>query len=524
MKKSRTKFRRSKRIRVAIDCRSDFGTGRHHLLDYLKGVLTRRVLREVAKLGRKHSIPVISAPKDAEPEKYARASVLLPNFREFTRLVHHRKNGNGNGWIDSAALSLIEKPEFDALLVTRGKEGMTLFERTSGALSRQDIPSVSQAVFDVTGAGDTSIAVFALCLAAGATRTRAAQLANVAAGIVVSKRGTALVGPSELLERTCEVAENLNTEVRALPGDRRPQRPAGEKCEPCAAIKVEILAIAPVRGEEDFLRRDVSARSPIQNGSRGALRSVLRFNSDPTVLYALAFGALNNVLVPMFVEAKAHGNREEIVLLWNCMIVTAVGGLALLVMFYYPVLLAFPLLFRRLAWLDSHQVASIFLAFSLYQIVFIAVATKNCFLFAWGPAVLAQTGVLCGWMVSLALLSRFHGSENLARIPLCLLAGNVIALFFPNLGPETFFYRPGLLKLHTVSVVSRTVPITAGTSVGWLEPAIDGVIASTMKQGSLTIYYFFGRVMFYIATAIFSGYIQPVSKYLSELAGEGALA
>lgn len=183
--------------------------------DYLKGVLTRRVLREVAKLGRKHSIPVISAPKDAEPEKYARASVLLPNFREFTRLVHHRKNGNGNGWIDSAALSLIEEHEFDALLVTRGKEGMTLFERTSGALSRQDIPSVSQAVFDVTGAGDTSIAVFALCLAAGATRTRAAQLANVAAGIVVSKRGTALVGPSELLERTCEVAENLNTEVRA---------------------------------------------------------------------------------------------------------------------------------------------------------------------------------------------------------------------------------------------------------------------------------------------------------------------
>lgn len=241
----------------------------------------------------------------------------------------------------------------------------------------------------------------------------------------------------------------------------------------------------------------------------------------PSVLYALAFGALNNVLVPMFVEAKAHGNREEIVLLWNCMIVTAVGGLALLVMFYYPVLLAFPLLFRRLAWLDSHQVASIFLAFSLYQIVFIAVATKNCFLFARGRPVLAQTGVLCGWMVSLALLSRFHGSENLARIPLCLLAGNVIALFFPNLGPETFFYRPGLLKLHTVSVVSRTVPITAGTSVGWLEPAIDGVIASTMKQGSLTIYYFFGRVMFYIATAIFSGYIQPVSKYLSELAGEG---
>jgi rfaE bifunctional protein kinase chain/domain len=169
--------------------------------DYLKGVLTRRVLQEVAQLGRRFQVPVITAPKDAEPDKYARASVLLPNFREFGRLVHHRKNGNGNGWIDPAALSLIEQYEFDALLVTRGKEGMTLFERVSGELSREDIPAVSQAVFDVTGAGDTSIAVFALCLAAGATRSQAAQLANVAAGIVVGKRSTACVSVTELLER-----------------------------------------------------------------------------------------------------------------------------------------------------------------------------------------------------------------------------------------------------------------------------------------------------------------------------------
>jgi rfaE bifunctional protein kinase chain/domain len=183
--------------------------------DYLKGVLTPRVLREVAELGRKFQVPVITAPKDAYPEKYARASVLLPNFREFSRLVNHRKNGNGNGWIDPAALSLIEQHEFDALLVTRGKEGMTLFEKASSALSREDIPAVSQAVFDVTGAGDTSIAVFALCLAAGATRSQAAQLANVAAGIVVSKRGTALVKQTELLERMCEVVEGSCTPVHA---------------------------------------------------------------------------------------------------------------------------------------------------------------------------------------------------------------------------------------------------------------------------------------------------------------------
>jgi rfaE bifunctional protein kinase chain/domain len=183
--------------------------------DYLKGVLTRRVLQEVAQLGRRFQVPVITAPKDAEPDKYARASVLLPNFREFSRLVHHRKNGNGNVWIDPAALSLIEQHEFDALLVTRGKEGMSLFERISGKVSREDIPAVSQAVFDVTGAGDTSIAVFALCLAAGATRSHAAQLANLAAGIGVGKRGTACVTPDEILQRVVDVGSGLSLETHA---------------------------------------------------------------------------------------------------------------------------------------------------------------------------------------------------------------------------------------------------------------------------------------------------------------------
>jgi rfaE bifunctional protein kinase chain/domain len=183
--------------------------------DYLKGVLTRRVLREVAELGRRFSIPVITAPKDADPAKYARASVLLPNFREFARLANHQKSSNGNGWIEPAARSLIEHHQFDALLVTRGKEGMTLFEKVKGALSREDISAISQAVFDVTGAGDTSLAVFSLCLAAGATRVQAAQMANVAAGIVVGKHGTADVPQAELLARMLEVGENINAVVHA---------------------------------------------------------------------------------------------------------------------------------------------------------------------------------------------------------------------------------------------------------------------------------------------------------------------
>ena len=92
---------------------------------------------------------------------------------------------------------------------------MSLFERVSGELLREDIPAVSQAVFDVTGAGDTSLAVFALSLAAGATRSQAARLANVAAGVAVSKRGTACVTPEEILQRILDVSSGLSLETHA---------------------------------------------------------------------------------------------------------------------------------------------------------------------------------------------------------------------------------------------------------------------------------------------------------------------
>jgi rfaE bifunctional protein kinase chain/domain len=177
--------------------------------DYLKGVLTRRVLQETASVAREYGIPLVTAPKDTSAEKYAGASVLMPNLREFARLAGHRMNGNGTAWIDQAAWSLSESHEFSTFLVTRGSEGMTLFERENGNLRRQDISSFTRGVYDVTGAGDTALAAFALGLAAGATLTQAAQLANVAAGIVVGKRGTTCATAEEILERVGE--ERLKT-------------------------------------------------------------------------------------------------------------------------------------------------------------------------------------------------------------------------------------------------------------------------------------------------------------------------
>jgi rfaE bifunctional protein kinase chain/domain len=169
--------------------------------DYLKGVLTKRILQETAAIAREHGIPLVTAPKDASAGKYAGASVLMPNLREFARLAGHQINGNPAAWIDRAAWSLSEQHNFSTLLVTRGSDGMTLFERENGNLRRQDISCFTRGVYDVTGAGDTALGVFALGLAAGATRGQAAQLANVAAGIVVGKRGTTCATVEEILER-----------------------------------------------------------------------------------------------------------------------------------------------------------------------------------------------------------------------------------------------------------------------------------------------------------------------------------
>jgi D-beta-D-heptose 7-phosphate kinase/D-beta-D-heptose 1-phosphate adenosyltransferase len=167
--------------------------------DYLKGVLTERVLRETAALASRKGIPLITAPKDIRPEKYSGASVLMPNLHEFARLARHPQDDDVT-WIEAAASRLLDGHGFSALLVTRGRDGMTLFERENGSLRRDDIISLTRNVYDVTGAGDTALSVFALAIAAGASRSHAAYLANVAAGIVVGKRGTAYVMAEDILD------------------------------------------------------------------------------------------------------------------------------------------------------------------------------------------------------------------------------------------------------------------------------------------------------------------------------------
>lgn len=164
--------------------------------DYRKGVLSDSVLAAVFEAARKRGIRSMVAPKESNAEKYRGANILMPNARELMQLSANKSNVQVS--LEEAALTLIEKLLLESLVVTRGSEGMSLFEKTSRGVSRVDIPTTARSVYDVTGAGDTAIAAFAAAVASGASFGAAAELANVTAGIKVGKRGTASVSIEEI--------------------------------------------------------------------------------------------------------------------------------------------------------------------------------------------------------------------------------------------------------------------------------------------------------------------------------------
>jgi len=159
------------------------------LSDYGKGGLTH--IAEMIRIARAAAKPVLVDPKGDEWGKYAGATVITPNRSELREVVGR--------W--SSEEELITKSQklradlgLEALLVTRSEEGMTLF--ADGETHHQ--AAKAREVFDVSGAGDTVIATLAVMIAAGADWAEAIRVANVAAGIVVGKLGTAVVTRQEL--------------------------------------------------------------------------------------------------------------------------------------------------------------------------------------------------------------------------------------------------------------------------------------------------------------------------------------
>jgi len=163
--------------------------------DYAKGIINDQVMDHLRATvaARSRRIPIIVDPKPARPERFRDASVITPNHHEAAKM-------SGIEIVDEATLevagrSLQKNLNSDAVLITRGEAGMTLFERDLPMLT---IPTVAKDVFDVTGAGDTVIATLALGLTGGLSYAEAADLANHAAGIVVGKLGTATASAQEL--------------------------------------------------------------------------------------------------------------------------------------------------------------------------------------------------------------------------------------------------------------------------------------------------------------------------------------
>ena len=159
------------------------------LSDYGKGGLTH--ISEMIRLARAAGKPVLVDPKGDDYAKYAGATVITPNRSELREVVGRWSSEDE---LFAKSQKLRAELNLEALLVTRSEEGMTLF---AGNETHHQ-PAQAREVFDVSGAGDTVIATLAVMLAAGADWDEAIRTANVAAGIVVGKLGTAVVTRDEL--------------------------------------------------------------------------------------------------------------------------------------------------------------------------------------------------------------------------------------------------------------------------------------------------------------------------------------
>lgn len=160
------------------------------LSDYAKGALTNPAPLIAAARGA--NIPVLVDPKGSDFSRYCGASLLTPNLVELEAVVGHCAT---EAELVAKGETLMRELELGALLVTRGEHGMTLLRP---GLPELHLPARAREVFDVTGAGDTVIAVLAAAVAAGCDFGQASALANIAAGLVVAKLGTAVVSAPEL--------------------------------------------------------------------------------------------------------------------------------------------------------------------------------------------------------------------------------------------------------------------------------------------------------------------------------------
>ena len=189
--------------------------------DYNKGIVTDDFAEKVLGVAHKLKVPVFVGPKRSMLYAYRGAKAIVCNLKEAGEFLTETLTNEKS--VDEAGSKLLPHFGCEAVLITRGARGMTLFEESESrplhipaigfevtyarvGKSGIDRGSSGRQVFDVTGAGDTVLSVLALAAAAGAPLPDAARLANAAAGVVVGKLGTATVAPGELLHQLTELS------------------------------------------------------------------------------------------------------------------------------------------------------------------------------------------------------------------------------------------------------------------------------------------------------------------------------
>jgi len=175
--------------------------------DYGKGLIDSRLLAQVHELAFEYKLPVVVDPKLEDLREYGQVSCITPNKKEAEAALKNISDEARKAFgmrsvklddkdeIEANGSGLLKFLGIESLLITLGEHGMYLFEHDKKPFP---IPTMARQVFDVSGAGDTVISVFALSLASGADKSQAAKLANYAAGVVVGKMGAVAIQLDEL--------------------------------------------------------------------------------------------------------------------------------------------------------------------------------------------------------------------------------------------------------------------------------------------------------------------------------------
>lgn len=303
------------------------------LSDYDKGALSEP--QEAIRLALKLNKPILVDPKFKDFSAYAGATLVKPNQGEFSRAI--------GSW--STEQEMVEKARvmmgnlgFSSMLITRGSHGMTLVPKDQPELH---LPARSREVFDVSGAGDTVIATLAASLAAGETLNDAVQLCNIAAGIVVTKMGTASVSGPELRLEVAEqkasakgvmTSEQLASAVREAQADGQKVVFTNGCFDILHAGHVEYLAEARQKGDrlivaindDDGVRRLKGEGRPINNLERR--QTMLAGLEAVDWVVSFAEDTPENLLTKLKPDVLVKGGDYSVGEVVGAEIVTAYGG------------------------------------------------------------------------------------------------------------------------------------------------------------------------------------------------------